>query len=121
MAKLVSQCPSCSGRLAAIRLACESCGTQLEGQFDLPLLLRLSPADLAFVTEFVRCSGSLKEMAKLTNTSYPTVRNRLDEIIAQLTELERGVQKRRHEILDALENGRLTAKAAEAQLRKVGL
>ena len=33
---------------------------------------------------FVLSSGSLKEMAKLYRVSYPTVRNRLDELIAQL-------------------------------------
>jgi len=93
----------------------------VDGQFDLPLLLRLQPEDLAFVTEFVRASGSLKAMAELMKASYPTIRNRLDEIIGRLQELEGGVQERRHEILSALEDGRLTAKAAEAQLRKVGL
>ncbi|MBE2281852.1 MAG: DUF2089 family protein, partial [Prosthecobacter sp.] len=29
-------------------------------------------------------SGSLKEMAALLKVSYPTVRNRLDEVIAKL-------------------------------------
>ena len=103
------------------KLACTSCGTHLDGQFEIPALLRLSSEDLAFVTAFVKASGSLKEMAKLTGASYPTVRNRLDELIGRIDEIERGVQKRRHEILDALENGRLSAEAAEQELRKVGL
>ena len=34
--------------------------------------------------EFVKASGSLKEMASILNVSYPTVRNRLDEIIDKL-------------------------------------
>jgi hypothetical protein len=121
MAKMVVTCPSCRGPLRVTRLACEACGTNLDGQFDIPPLLQLSPEDLAFVSEFVRASGSLKEMAKLQGSSYPTVRNRLDQIIARIADLESGAQKRRHEILDALENGRLSAKEAEEQLRKVGL
>ena len=36
-------------------------------------------------------------------------------------EVERGVEKRRHAILDALEQGKLTAEAAAAELKKVGL
>jgi hypothetical protein len=60
-------------------------------------------------------------MAKLDGSSYPTVRNRLDQIIARLDELEQGVQKRRHKILDAVESGRMSTKEAEKQLRKVGL
>jgi hypothetical protein len=121
MAKLVVSCPSCKGDLRVTRLACEACGTNLDGTFDLPQLLRLPPDDLVFISEFVRASGSLKAMAKLEGRSYPTVRNRLDQIIGRLEELERGVQQRRHEILDALEKGRLTSREAEEQLRKVGL
>lgn len=121
MAKMVVSCPSCKGNLRVTRLACEGCGTNLDGTFEIPLLLQLPPEDLAFVAEFVRASGSLKEMAKLGRTSYPTIRNRLDQIIARLNQLESGIQKQRHEILDALENGRLSAKEAERRLRRVGL
>jgi hypothetical protein len=112
MAKLVVSCPSCGGDLRATRLACVSCGTNLEGQFDIPSLLQLPADDLAFVVEFVRSSGS---------TSYPTVRNRLDQIIARLDSQQAALQHKRSEILDALEGGRLSTKEAEEQLRKVGL
>lgn len=121
MARFVVRCPSCDGELRATRLGCQTCGTNLDGQFEIPALLQLSPDDLAFVTAFVRSSGSLKAMAQLLQVSYPTVRNRLDEVIGRLESLEQGVQRRRHEILDALENGRLSAKEAEEALRKVGL
>ncbi len=121
MAKLVVSCPSCKGDLRVTRLACQACLTNLDGSFELPFLLRLPAEDLAFISEFVRASGSLKAMAKLEGRSYPTVRNRLDQIIGRLEDLEHGVQKRRHEILDALENGRLSSKEAEELLRRVGL
>jgi len=121
MAKLVVTCPSCKGDLRVTRLACDACGTNLDGNFELPALLQLPPEDLAFIGDFVRASGSLKAMSKLEGRSYPTVRNRLDQIIARLEDLESGLQKRRHEILDALEKGRLSSKEAEAELRKVGL
>jgi hypothetical protein len=121
MAKLVVTCPSCSGELRATRLGCESCGTNLDGQFEIPTLLKLPAEDLAFVGAFVRASGSLKAMAQRDGTSYPTVRNRLYQIIARREALDRGVEKERHRILDALERGELTSKQAEAQLRKVGL
>jgi hypothetical protein len=121
MARFVTSCPSCQGELRVTRVACDACGTVLDGQFEIPALLQLPSDDLAFVEQFVRSSGSLKAMAKLSRTSYPTVRNRLDQIIGRLEQLEKSVQKRRHAILDALESGRLTAKEAERQLRKAGL
>jgi hypothetical protein len=121
MARLVVACPSCKHDLRVTRLACQSCGTNLDGAFEIPALLHFPPEDLRFIVEFVRASGSLKAMAKLEGSSYPTVRNRLDRIIEALEELERGIQAKRHEILDALESGKLTAKEAEEALRKVGL
>ena len=44
----------------------------------------LSDEDLHFVKRFVQASGSLKEMAGVYGVSYPTVRLRLDRIIAKL-------------------------------------
>ena len=46
--------------------------------------MRLNAAEQTFVESFVASSGSLKDMAKIMNLSYPTVRNRLDEIILKL-------------------------------------
>jgi hypothetical protein len=34
----------------------------------------------------VKASGSLKEMAGILKVSYPTVRNRLDDVISKLKE-----------------------------------
>ena len=120
MSKLVATCPSCQGDLAATRLRCESCETELQGSFEIPALMRLSADDLAFVVTFVRESGSLKAMAEHTQTSYPTVRNRLNEIIQRLDEAAATGEKRRHAILDALERGELTADQAARKLRKEG-
>lgn len=104
----------------ATRLRCDRCETELQGHFEIPALLRLSVDELAFITTFVRESGSLKAMAEHTGTSYPTVRNRLNEIIQRLNEAEMHIEKRRHAILDALERGDMTAEAAARALRKVG-
>ena len=52
--------------------------------YPLPPLASLSAEDQAFILEFVKASGSLKDMAALMKVSYPTVRNRLDEVIGRL-------------------------------------
>ena len=65
-------------------LHCPECGTRIEGDYRLPTGLQLPTADQRFVMDFILCSGSLKEMATRMNLSYPTVRNRLDEIIEKL-------------------------------------
>lgn len=77
-------CPSCAHQLEVKRLACNACETQVEGHFPLPGIAALSAEDQAFVCEFVKSSGSLKEMATRMKVSYPTVRNRLDDVIAKM-------------------------------------
>lgn len=121
MPRLVVRCPGCEGELVATRLSCRACKTQLEGEFEIPPLLQLSPDELTFVTAFVRSSGSLKAMAQQLGVSYPTVRNRLDDVIGRLGEIESSVDRRRHAILDRLEAGELDAKSAAEELKKVGL
>jgi hypothetical protein len=81
---LPTTCPSCSGKLAVKRLRCETCDTEVEGLYSLPALIALSQDDQEFILEFIKASGSLKEMAAILGVSYPTVRNRLDEVIAKL-------------------------------------
>lgn len=61
------------------RLTCPGCTVQLDGRFDLPGLLRLNREDLEFVLDFVRCSGSVKDLCLLRGLTYPTIRNRLND------------------------------------------
>lgn len=86
--KLPANCPSCNSRLSVKSLICESCETQVSGIYNLPLLGSLNDADQEFIIDFVKSSGSLKLMAKQMNLSYPTVRNRLDEIINRIKEIQ---------------------------------
>ncbi len=86
--KLPTICPSCGYDLTPKRLACPRCETLVEGTFELPVLSKLSPEDQEFVLNFVKSSGSLKDLAKQYGVSYPTVRNRLDALIGRVQTLE---------------------------------
>ncbi len=77
-------------------MRCEKCETEVEGLFPLPALVGLSQDDQDFILEFVKASGSLKEMAAILKVSYPTVRNRLDEIIKNLKQNE-SINKEKNE------------------------
>ncbi len=122
MSRFPTDCPACSHTLQVTQLACPQCEMKLEGRFDLPPLLRLGREDLSFVLEFVRLSGSLKDLGKHLGQSYPTVRNRLDDIIARLKEgggAEDGEAARRR-VLDALSRGELSVKDASKKLKELG-
>jgi hypothetical protein len=55
----------------------------------------LPPEEQEFILEFIKASGSLKEMAAILKVSYPTVRNRLDEIIEKLKQNEVNLKEKR--------------------------
>ncbi|MXN91559.1 DUF2089 family protein [Flavobacterium sp. Sd200] len=82
--KLPVTCPSCNSGLNVTQLTCPSCSTQVSGVFSLPALVRLPQEEQEFILQFFLTSGSLKEMASQLGISYPTVRNRLDDLIAKL-------------------------------------
>ena len=52
---------------------------------NLPMWLTdLEATDIAFIKQFILASGSLKEVAKAYDISYPTVRSRLDQLIRKI-------------------------------------
>lgn len=53
-------------------------------------LEQLTDEDKEFVLRFVLASGSLKDVAEGYGVSYPTLRGRLDKLIARLAELRAG-------------------------------
>lgn len=96
----------------------------VEGEFELPPLARLRYEDQVFVSEFVRSHGSIKDMEKSFGISYPTVKNRLNRIAAQLQLVEVAVEKPAEapdvgeDVLGMLERGEITADEAAERLRR---
>jgi hypothetical protein len=81
-------CPGCGKQLNVSCLFCTHCKTEVHGSFKLPLLARLDEEAQTFIVDFIKTSGSLKDMAKKMGISYPTLRNHLDDLIVQLNKLE---------------------------------
>ena len=80
----IATCPICSGELAVTRLHCRSCGTTLEGDFNVGRFARLSREQFALLESFLRSKGNLKEMERELSISYPTVRARVDALLRAL-------------------------------------
>jgi hypothetical protein len=122
MAHAPGKCPVCSHDLEVVRLQCTSCGTAVEGHFDLSKFDRLDPEQLAFLELFLKARGNIKDVERGLGLSYPTVRNRLDSLLATLgyaaePERKSETSQRRREILDALDAGKISAEDALRQLR----
>ena len=98
----------------------------IEGRFALPALAQLPAEDQTFVAAFIRCHGSIKQMEKFFGVSYPTIKNRLNRIGAQLPlaeidpepEPERPPATSSGELLSQLERGTLSVDEVLRQLRK---
>lgn len=114
------QCPVCGGSMIVTRLQCPDCNTAVEGRFSLGRLALLSAEQLEFVEVYLRCDGKIKRVEEELGMSYPTVRNRLNEIIETMGyELPGSVAPpdplspdERRRVLDDLAAGRITAEDA---------
>ena len=86
----------------------------IEGAFQLPPFADLSMDDQLFMAAFVKTHGSIKQMEQIFNISYPTVKNRLNQIARQLDVVDVSIQVSTpvSTILDRLERGDITAEQA---------
>ena len=122
MNPILTICPVCGERLSATRLHCRSCDTTIEGQFELGRLGRLTSDQLSFVETFIGCEGKLNLMERELGLSYPTLRSRLTEVIAQMG-FEVGPEgtslsdEERHRVLDELASGKITSEEAMEMLQ----
>jgi len=126
MNQLLSKCPVCGSQLTVTRLYCGSCETTIEGSFTTLSgpFANLTPEQVQFILTFVRCEGRFNRMEDEMKLSYPTIRNRLYEIIRALgfepgkeeAPVRLTVDDRRH-ILEELEQGRINPEQARRMLQ----
>ena len=75
------KCPVCSGSLDVTAVACACCQIEIKGSFSPHLLTGLDRDQLDFLLTFVRCRGVIRDIEALLGVSYPTVRNRVDQMV----------------------------------------
>jgi hypothetical protein len=104
-------------------LHCQDCDTTFEGRFvgGRPFE-RLTPEQLSFIETFVRCEGKINRMENEINLSYPTIRNRLHEVIRAMGYEPGGEEpvkmsdEERRRILESLEQGQISYQEAMRML-----
>ena len=118
-----THCPVCKSELEITRLHCSSCDTSIEGRFSGGPIAHLTAEHLDFIVTFVRCEGKINRMEQELGLSYPTIRNRLHEVIRALgfepgkDEPAEITQEKRNQILEDLRAGKIDANAATRLLR----
>ncbi|HAV76267.1 MAG TPA: hypothetical protein DCX53_02830 [Anaerolineae bacterium] len=118
-----NRCPVCSSELTVARLHCSSCDTSIEGRFAGGPFGHLNADHVDFIVTFVRNEGKINRMEQDLGLSYPTIRNRLHEVIRALG-FEPGKEEtvdvsveKRSAVLEELEAGRISADEAMRILR----
>jgi hypothetical protein len=118
MKTALNKCPVCGSELTVTRLHCETCDTSIEGRFTNGAFAGLTPEQLDFVETFIRVEGRMNRMTDEMGISYPTLRNRLHEVIRALgyepgkeEPVEISDEKRRS-VLEELDAGKISAEDA---------
>lgn len=142
----LDSCPNCSGPLSVRVLACGRCGLELHGDLAAPAggpFAHLSAEQQAFLRLFVTSRGNLSDIERTLGVSYPTVRAKVDDLIAALSDMPpasrhappEGVPARvpdtvalpasapavatsRREVLEQISSGQITAQEGLARLRQ---
>jgi hypothetical protein len=118
MKTALSKCPVCGGELSVTRLHCDTCDTAIEGRFANNVFAGLTTEQLDFIETFVRCEGKITRMEDEMALSYPTIRNRLQEVIRALgyepdkEEPAEVSNEKRLSVLEELDSGKISAEEA---------
>lgn len=146
MNPMLTKCPVCGGDLVVTRLACPTCETTIEGSFQpvggniqgaftsdqLKWLLpftRLNNEQMQFILTFIRCEGRFNRMEEELKISYPTLRNRMNDILRAMgyepgrDESQPGSTlpspTERKKILDDLDKGLINLQEARRRLKGI--
>ncbi|HEY3329903.1 MAG TPA: DUF2089 domain-containing protein [Capsulimonadaceae bacterium] len=128
MNKPIAACPSCGGKMIVRELECCSCDIQVRGHFDESnKFSALNPQQWEFLNSFLSNRGVIRDIEADLGISYPTVRSRLDSLLATLgygdtpaatEETSAPKLTKRIEILSALDRGEIDADTAATLLAK---
>jgi len=84
----MTNCPICKKQLQIRECYCPQCRVAFKGEFESAWPSVLSGEQLDFVRVFITVQGNIREMEKRFGISYPTVKNRLGEIIRKISREE---------------------------------
>jgi len=131
MQKYINKCLYCGNNEMIIReIECPNCGVHVSGTFQIPdtPFENLSEKQVGFMLNYIRCEGRFNRLEEELNLSYPTLRNRLNDLILALgfdpgkeSVAEEFVNQlssdERKQILDDLHDGKLSFDEAQKKLK----
>ena len=117
MNKTLKNCPVCNSNLEITEYHCKSCNTTIKGNFAIGDLANLNAAQQDFVKIFLCCNGSIKEVEKTLKISYPTVKNKLQEITSLICSSKSNKTTDKLSVLDKVDKGEISVQQAINELK----
>lgn len=111
--EVMGQCPICNGTVEITEVSCNSCKSTIRGHFKPCKFCTLSQENKDFAEIFIKNRGNIKEIERELSVSYPTVKGKLDSLIAALGYKNQGnepVDKK--DVLERLYKGEITSEEA---------
>jgi hypothetical protein len=105
-------CLHCSDPLWPVRLECPGCGLGYDGPMRASRLARLSADSAELAEKLILAGGNLTALAGQIGVSHPTVRKRVDGLIAELAALRDADKAEADRMLQDVEAGRLRPEEA---------
>ena len=118
MQNMFNKCPACGGELVITECRCQRCNLQLRGEFKTGQLAALSEDELTFVQVFLFARGNLSEVERILGISYPTIRNKLDEVNEKLKQGKLEVESNQQPV-EVVSDARTDGDSRKEILRKV--
>jgi hypothetical protein len=111
--QILTKCPVCNSKLTVSKLTCKNCNTVIENDFELSKFSYLSKEQLNFAEIFIKCRGNIKDVEKELKISYPTVRAKIEDLVAALGYKQVADKSPdTKEIMDKLESGEISTEEA---------
>lgn len=112
--EVLGKCPVCGDDLEVTKLGCNNCYTNIEGNFSLCKFCKLTKDQKNFIEIFIKNRGNIKEIEKELGISYPTVRNKLEDVIVALGYSPKYTESKvdKKEILEKLSNEEISSEEA---------
>jgi hypothetical protein len=115
---VIGVCPICTHDLTVTKLSCDHCHTEISGDFRLSRFSYLDKQDLRFIETFLLAEGNIKEVERMLEISYPTVKKMLNNVLARMgyeSKVEVVVDEKA--ILERLKRKEITVEEAKQLLK----
>ncbi|MBK6762718.1 MAG: DUF2089 domain-containing protein [Micrococcales bacterium] len=109
-----STCPVCREELLTTRLSCPSCHTEISGTFTPCRFCQLGSEDQELLGVFLRSRGNMRDVQAHLGVSYPTARQRFNELLGRLGLDEPSPHP--DQVMQDLAAGRISVEEAQALL-----